>query len=173
MNIKPYKQGYLDCLCSVYSTVNALKLAGVNMTTKQAQAVMEDVVEALGAKRFTAIFTEGADGRTMNCLFKRFNRVINRYFDVNFTIQSPYKNKRIHLDDLLSELTDKVALIRVVGPDFDHYTVFKGVVGDRICFFDSDRLPSLPIDKTATDKSLTYRIVTKQIYLFEVQNKKS
>lgn len=168
MNIRPYKQGYLDCLCSLYSTVNALKLAGVKMTTKQAQAVIENVAEELGAKRFMKIFTEGADGRTLNGLLKRFNNVVNRYFDVCFTVQCPYKGKRIQLDDLLSELTGKVALMRVVGSDFDHYTVFKEVVDGRICFFDSDRLSSIPVDKTATDKSLAYHIVTNQIYLLEV-----
>ena len=63
MNIRPYKQGELDRLCSIYALLNAVQSMGFKLTRLQTQAVADDIIENLSSDDLKALMLRGAKHR--------------------------------------------------------------------------------------------------------------
>ena len=63
MNIRAFKQGELDRLCSIYALLNAVQSTGFKLTRLQTQAVADDIIENLSSDDLKALMLGGAEHR--------------------------------------------------------------------------------------------------------------
>lgn len=81
MNIRPYKQGELDRLCSLYALINAVRSTGFKLTRLQTQAVADDIIENLSSGDLKDLMLNGAEHKEVMKLARRLNKVLHDVYD--------------------------------------------------------------------------------------------
>ena len=176
MNIRPYKQGELDRLCSLYALINAVRSTGFKLTRLQMQAVADGIIENLSSDDLKALMLGGAEHKDLMKLALRLNKGLNALFGKQVELTRPYKRNRPDLSTALREMTEARlnnagVIVRISSDRFDHYSVFSHIEREKVRFIDSDHMPSLPLNELSTDGEKKYELHLENIY--SIQNKKS
>ena len=174
MNIKPYKQGNLDNFCSLYSLINAIRSTGFQLNQKQSQFLLNDAIEKLKASDFVNLMLNGAGHRKLLKVSRELNTSFDRLYNNRFELTCPYKRNRMNLSTVLREMSEarlkKTGIIvRITSETFDHYSVFKCVERGKVCFIDSDHMPSLPLNELSTDRKKKYELRLKNVYFLQIR----
>lgn len=92
MNIRPYKQGELDRLCSLYALINAVRSTGFKLTRLQTQAVADDIIENLSSADLKDLMLNGAEHKEVMKLARRLNKVLHDVYDKQIEVMRPYRH---------------------------------------------------------------------------------
>ena len=102
MNIRPYKQGELDRLCSLYALINAVRSTGFKLTRLQTQAVADDIIENLSSGDLKELMLNGAEQPNLSKVMRAF--IVYGFYRV----QVPHYNE-IYLLERLRNYFRKIA----------------------------------------------------------------
>jgi hypothetical protein len=133
----PMYQGSLECLCGIYSVLNALTISSVNFNVKQ---TFEIIVKFLNQNNLLAgSLTKGIKRRTISEILE--------YLSIpDIIISKPYwNNKEISLDQYwdtlhkhLASNKKNTAIICLGGKVWDHWTVATKITAKEIHCHDSE-----------------------------------
>lgn len=101
MNIRPYKQGELDRLCSLYALINAVRSTGFKLTRLQTQAVADDIIENLSSADLKDLMLNGAGHKEVMKLARRLNKVLHDVYDKQIEVMRPYRHKTPDFETVL------------------------------------------------------------------------
>jgi len=142
MKLLPYKQGYLDSLCGIYSIVNATRLIMRNMREEEAEKLFIKCMRHVAKRKSMGKVT--TDGITATDLWNILQKCVLTNYSIN--IERPFhRNGNISTKDYLRELREyleaggkRSVIISVqCGVWWDHWTVIRSITAKQISFFDS------------------------------------
>lgn len=174
MNIRAFKQGELDRLCSLYALINAVRSTGFKLTRLQMQAVADDIIENLSSDDLKALMLGGAEHKDLMKLARRLNKGLNALFGKQVELTRPYKRNRPDLSTALREMTEARlnnagVIVRISSDRFDHYSVFSHIELEKVLFIDSDHMPSLPLNELSADGEKKYALHLENIYCLQIR----
>ena len=137
------RQGQLDQLCGVYAIVNAAQLAvGRNLQACERLKLFRELILALGRTRLRTAMLDGLTGPELIAAVRKRDWLAGSGLDLQ--ISAPYARSAFacfdhFLDRLARDAADanQAAILFVVQPGRQHWTVLKRVSGRSITLYDS------------------------------------
>lgn len=148
--IAPSRQGQLDQLCGVYAIVNAAQLAiGRNLKPVERLRLFREVILALGPAKLRTALIDGLTGTEIITAVRTRDWLAGSGLDLR--ISAPYaRTAFVCWDHFLDRLgrdaadTNQAAILFVVEPGRQHWTVLKRISGSSIALYDSLGTKQLP-----------------------------
>lgn len=142
--IEPYRQGELDGLCSIYSAINALRLA-LHSAAPLSKACAKDLFER------GAMYLDRRGGVTETLAFgtstRRWHGIVRRLArqassaELAVELEQPSFDAKPSSDDILAwveaSIADGKPVLIQLAEGIDHFTVVAGVTPTRLQLFDS------------------------------------
>ena len=175
MNIRPYKQGELDRLCSLYALINAVRSTGFKLTRLQTQAVADDIIENLSSGDLKELMLNGAGHKEVMKLARRLNKVLHDVYDKQIEVMRPYRHKTPDFETVLFDMEyerscNNGVIVRFFSNALDHYSVFDRIDAERIKLIDSAHIASLPLKEVSVGYRTRYTLRTDGIYYLRLRN---
>lgn len=150
MNIKPYQQGNLDCLCGLYAVINSIRfsLRHCHPLRKQdCRAIYEELVDHLmDEERLADALTWGLVTPTISRLLNISERWLLETKGITVRHRKPFHNAtRVRFPKMLGMLSSHLAtpntavLVLALGRT-DHWTVAHSINNKSLNLFDSSGL---------------------------------
>ena len=176
-NIKAFKQGYLSRWCSVYSVINSMRMLGLELPLNKAQDMYDYILDQLYVyNALNDVVQYGANGARIEQIIQFARDYIKTVYKKELIFTRPFYNNRLFFDKLLEYMQqqrkqNKAVIIRIRSENFDHYSVFDCVKGNRIKLFDSDHLPSIRLNDISHIKDdAKFQLLIRQLYFLELCN---
>ena len=175
MNIRPYKQGELDRLCSLYALINAVRSTGFKLTRLQTQTVADDIIENLSSGDLKDLMLNGAGHKEVMKLARRLNKVLHDVYDKQIEVMRPYRHKTPDFETVLFDMEyerscNNGVIVRFFSNALDHYSVFDRIDAERIKLIDSAHIASLPLKEVSVGYRTRYTLRTDGIYYLRLRN---
>jgi len=147
--MKPLRQGHLDCLCGLYSIINAIKTAHPNsryFSKEDELALYRQLVEHLENKGILgAALTEGLSSHDLSRLLNQTRSWLSQEHGLLLERRKPFHSQpSISFKQLIDALTKHTAqsnaavIINIENRHFNHWTVVQYVTSKRLVVMDSD-----------------------------------
>ncbi len=135
--MEPFRQGYLDSLCGIYSILNADKVIN-NPTKEESELLFNNIIRFLSKKRILRdIIIEGSDHKTISKIMD--NVVVDR-----IPLRMSNKKSLFSIDEwwkysqeFLSEKLNRAVIVSIGGKD-SHLTVANKITNKRMFLLDSN-----------------------------------
>lgn len=143
---KPYKQGYLDSLCGIYSVVNATKYIS-NLSEDDCFELFHASLGVINkTKDMMDLMVDGILGKDISKLFNSL--ICDQYGIVK---KKPFhKNKAPSLDEywtaiehFLNNKNRRAVILTVDGEDWSHWTVAGSATSRQLHLLDSDGMKNI------------------------------
>lgn len=171
MRLKPYEQGKLDCMCGIYSVVNAARIIR-NLNDDQSQELFKQIVFYLkDIKELPTILTEGMNIHVLGGILREvISEGIQRSIPFHKKPQIGIGDFWVEMMQFLNEgedLGERRTILLSLDGAHEHWTVIRSMTGRGITLFDSDGLKHLSRRACTTIKataSRPHRLCPTQTY---------
>jgi hypothetical protein len=176
---KPFRQGDLDGLCGVYSTINAVRLLCPEVDQAAAEWLFSELLYALpdlGAEP-KEVVTGGIGRRHLSQLIRCAIRCMVDEYEISLTVSRMPKNLRqsTDLQELWTWLGERISpnsvAILGLGGRHDHWTVATDITAQQIRLFDSSEIGVLRRRNCTVGRAAT-RCCISPVHVFLIRRPK-
>jgi hypothetical protein len=140
--VEPYAQGDLDCLCAIYTIINAVRALCPEMTIGASSRLFRRLIRSLNEHTSDALspIIIGTNRTLLQKLLTEAQSYVAKRFKVNLDIQPKGRTVWDHLSAILDERT---VVILELGGCCSHWTVLYDVKPRTMLLLDSGYLRTL------------------------------
>lgn len=173
---QPLRQGDLDGLCGVYSTINAIRVLCPELSSTAADWLFSHLMHALpglGAEPEVAV-TNGIERRLLARLIRCAINYMTDEYEIGLTVSRLPKNLRqsTDLQQFWVWLRDRISPTSVailgLGGRHDHWTVAVDVTAQQIKLFDSGEIKVLKRHNCTVGRAAS-RCSVSPVHLFLIR----
>ena len=142
--VKPYAQGDLDCMCAIYTIINAVRALCPEMTIGASEALFRRLIRSLHTHTNDALspIIIGTNRTLLQKLLAEAQSYVAKRFKVDLDIQPKgravnAKSLDVAWDRLSAILDDRTVVILLLGGCCSHWTVVYDVKPQTIQLLDS------------------------------------